>query len=141
MALQKMNEGGLPDLSMYEPRIQELVRSGAIPHADAAWMNEYSKTKGDSRVETSKGMHKDLSEKYQNFYDRVRSGEIPDPYKANPATPKATPAPKGGGGGGGGMPKVNRDITKNYKKGGKISSASKRADGCAVKGKTKGRMV
>jgi hypothetical protein len=39
------------------------------------------------------------------------------------------------------MPKVNRDITKNYKKGGKISSASKRADGCAVKGKTKGRMV
>ena len=26
-------------------------------------------------------------------------------------------------------------------KGGKISSASKRADGCAIKGKTKGRMV
>jgi hypothetical protein len=28
-----------------------------------------------------------------------------------------------------------------YKKGGSVSSASKRADGCAVKGKTKGRMV
>ena len=28
-----------------------------------------------------------------------------------------------------------------YKKGGKVSSASKRADGCAVKGKTRGRMV
>jgi hypothetical protein len=27
------------------------------------------------------------------------------------------------------------------KKGGKVSSASKRADGCAIKGKTKGRMV
>ena len=27
------------------------------------------------------------------------------------------------------------------KKGGKVSSASGRADGCAVKGKTKGRMV
>jgi hypothetical protein len=27
------------------------------------------------------------------------------------------------------------------KKGGKVSSASKRADGCCVKGKTKGRMV
>jgi hypothetical protein len=27
------------------------------------------------------------------------------------------------------------------KKGGKVSSASKRADGCAVKGKTKGRLV
>ncbi len=28
-----------------------------------------------------------------------------------------------------------------YKKGGKVSSASKRADGCAVRGKTKGKMV
>jgi hypothetical protein len=28
-----------------------------------------------------------------------------------------------------------------YKKGGSVSSASKRADGCAVKGKTKGKMV
>lgn len=30
---------------------------------------------------------------------------------------------------------------KAYKSGGSVSSASKRADGCAVKGKTKGRMV
>ena len=30
---------------------------------------------------------------------------------------------------------------KEYKKGGKVSSASKRADGCATKGKTKGRFV
>jgi hypothetical protein len=28
-----------------------------------------------------------------------------------------------------------------FKKGGKVSSASKRADGCAVKGKTRGRIV
>ena len=51
------------------------------------------------------------------------------------------PKSGGGGSGGGGMPKSNRDITKNYKKGGKVSSASSRADGCATKGKTKGRMV
>ena len=38
--------------------------------------------------------------------------------------------------------KVGMGMTKNnYKKGGKVSSCSKRADGCAVKGKTKGRMV
>jgi hypothetical protein len=30
---------------------------------------------------------------------------------------------------------------KGMKKGGKVSSASKRADGCCVKGKTKGKMV
>jgi hypothetical protein len=51
--------------------------------------------------------------------------------------------PKGGGGGGGmgGNKLSNRDLTKAYKKGGKISSASKRADGCCIKGKTKGKMV
>jgi hypothetical protein len=31
--------------------------------------------------------------------------------------------------------------TKSMKSGGKVSSASSRADGCAIKGKTKGRMV
>jgi hypothetical protein len=131
-----MSEGKLPDLSMYTPRIQELVKSGAIPYADAAWMNEYSKTKGDSRVETGKGAFKDNSEKMQNFVNRMRSGEIPTPPQF-----KATVGGGGGGGGGGGILKSNRDLTKNYKKGGNVSTASKRADGCAVKGKTRGRMV
>ena len=31
--------------------------------------------------------------------------------------------------------------TKKYASGGSVSSASKRADGCATKGKTKGRFV
>ncbi len=30
---------------------------------------------------------------------------------------------------------------KGYKSGGMVSSASKRADGCCVKGKTRGKMV
>ena len=34
-----------------------------------------------------------------------------------------------------------RARTTPYKKGGSVSSASKRADGCAVRGKTKGMMV
>lgn len=42
-----------------------------------------------------------------------------------------------GGSGGGGIPKLNRDLTKNMKAGGKVSSASKRADGCAIRGKTR----
>jgi hypothetical protein len=38
--------------------------------------------------------------------------------------------------------KINKATNySGYKKGGSVSSASKRADGCAVKGKTKGRMV
>jgi len=44
----------------------------------------------------------------------------------------------GGSSGNMGMPKLNRDITKNNKAGGVIkSSASKRADGCCIKGKTR----
>ncbi len=48
------------------------------------------------------------------------------------------PKPKGGGGGGG-IPSDKMDKMKkmNYKAGGKVSSASKRADGCAIRGKTK----
>ena len=48
--------------------------------------------------------------------------------------------PKGGGGGGGGIPSDKMDKMKkmNYKSGGKVkSSASKRADGCAIRGKTR----
>lgn len=47
--------------------------------------------------------------------------------------------PKVGGGGGGGMGtgKMNRDISKNYKSGGKVKSASSRADGIAIRGKTR----
>jgi hypothetical protein len=46
-----------------------------------------------------------------------------------------------GGGGGGGIPKVGPKRPTEMKKGGMVSSASKRADGCCVKGKTKGRIV
>ena len=40
--------------------------------------------------------------------------------------------------------KASGEVSKfdeNYKRGGKVSSASKRADGIATKGKTKGRIV
>jgi len=45
----------------------------------------------------------------------------------------------GGGGGGAGIPKTGKK-PYDFKKGGKVS-ASSRADGCAVRGKTKGRMI
>ena len=37
--------------------------------------------------------------------------------------------------------KIVDTVKKAFKSGGKVSSASKRADGCATKGKTKGRMI
>lgn len=66
----------------------------------------------------------------------VRSAE---PYKGKAYSDTAIKSSggSGGGGGGGGMPKLNRDITKNMKKGGTIKSASARADGIAIRGKTR----
>lgn len=61
-------------------------------------------------------------------------------YKKVPGLSRA-----GGSGGGGdfglGIQKMNRDIKRTYKKGGSVSSASKRADGCIIKGKTRGKIV
>jgi hypothetical protein len=54
-----------------------------------------------------------------------------------------TPRSGGGGGGGGMMPDLEGlkgRRPKLYKKGGKVKSASSRADGCAMRGKTRGMM-
>ena len=47
----------------------------------------------------------------------------------------------GGGASGGGDFSGMKGLDKPYKSGGKVSSASKRADGCCTKGKTRGKMV
>ena len=60
---------------------------------------------------------------------------------------KSAFSPRSGSGAGGemgfGIQKMNKPLGRNFKKGGKVkvSSASKRADGCCIKGKTKGRIV
>jgi hypothetical protein len=93
---------------------------------------KYNPTEKDPKAKAAE--NEDMKDKRQPKSDLIRQAEI-DKMK------EILNKPKTGGGGGGGMPKLNRDITKNMKTGGKVSSASKRADGCCVKGKTKGRMV
>jgi hypothetical protein len=56
---------------------------------------------------------------------------LPPKRDPNPTTP---PAKKPGS-------SSSQNLPDNLRTGGKVSSASSRADGCAVKGKTKGRMV
>lgn len=53
-------------------------------------------------------------------------------YKKVPGNTRAS----GGGGGMGGNKLSNRDLTKAYKSGGKVT-ASSRADGIAIRGKTR----
>ena len=89
----------------------------------------------------------ETAKKFESALEKARAevSKITEQVKSEPKyTGKAysdtgprTGPTSGGFGGGGGMPKLNRDITKNYKTGGKVSSASKRADGCCIRGKTK----
>jgi hypothetical protein len=76
--------------------------------------------------------NEEFKDKRQQKSDLIRQAEI---EKMKEILNK----PKVGGGGGGGMGtgKMSRDITKNYKAGGKVKSASSRADGCCIRGKTK----
>ena len=102
---------------------------------------------------------KDEFDKYtKDMFDKNPSKPIvdPDAREFSKMPPKlgreeTKEAPKkiggGGGGGGGGSGSLEKGMMGGrfkptlHAKGGMVSSASKRADGCAIKGKTKGRMV
>jgi hypothetical protein len=67
-----------------------------------------------------------------------KSGFAIGPQNINPVRPMSAAGPKTGVAI---SPANINPIRPRMKKGGKVSSASSRADGCAVKGKTKGKMV
>jgi hypothetical protein len=69
-------------------------------------------------------------EKYVNEGKALK--EARNEYKKVPGLSRA-----GGGGGAGGDFSGMKGLDKPFKAGGKVSSASKRADGCAIRGKTK----
>ena len=104
----------------------------------SAFDEELAKQKEDrqDKAKSKAAENEEFKDKRQPKSELIRQAEIE-------RMKEILNKPKVGGGGGGGMGtgKMNRDISKNMKAGGKVSSASKRADGCCVKGKTKGRMV
>jgi len=73
--------------------------------------------------------YKDASQT-EPVYDGVK--RLGDAFRSAKAERKAASADRAS--------RVN-EMGDAYKKGGKVSSASSRADGCAVKGKTKGTIV
>ena len=105
-------------------------------------------------------LEKSKAERLKDMADKVKIAPLPegtpnidkaiskmDELRAQMEARKAARAAAkdsgGGGGGGGSMTDPMERKTKPYNKakGGIIKSASKRADGCAIKGKTRGRMV
>ena len=103
---------------------------------------------GRPSVETQQKMRKIDSEAGDKFKEKylaeIEANRVLREMERDKAIDKARDFVKHGksvfspsGGGGGGMPKLNRDITKNMKAGGKVKSASARADGCCIRGKTR----
>ena len=79
-------------------------------------------------------VQKDFAERLQKYIDQGKEERAArNEFKKIEANTRVG----GVGGGGMGTGKMSRDITKNYSKGGKVKSASARADGCAIRGKTK----
>ena len=81
---------------------------------------------------------KQFAEKLEKYVNEGKVlNEARNEHKKVPGLSRAASPSGGAGGDFSGM----KGLDRPFKAGGKVSSASKRADGCAIKGKTKGRMV
>jgi hypothetical protein len=107
---------------------------------------------GKSFIERmQRGMKNDDPEIKKQFAERLEKyvnegkalNEQRNEYKRNLGT---SPIPSGGGGAGPALGDIEKMMSgkikkPTYKKGGNVSTASKRADGCAQRGKTKGKFL
>ena len=108
------------------------------PPKEKFGLSEYDKAAEKVKLENEKA--KAEAHKMAEEHRAKIEAERPRTYTERLQDMGRLPKPTGGGGGGsGGMGtgKMNRDISKLYKSGGKVKSASARADGCAVRGKTR----
>jgi len=125
-------------------RDKEKAKEEAKAKKEARLNAEYDKIRGEIGVNQATKARRDKD---------IKSGQasllLDDPYKdpnraemekravKDQDAKAARSSSKGGGGGGAGIPKVGPKRPTEMKKGGKVSSASKRADGIAIRGKTR----
>lgn len=103
-----------------DPGYKEVHEKYNPPEKDQKAKAAENKEFGDKRQQRSKLIQQTEMAKINEIFERSKGGG-------------------GGGGGAAGIPKTGKK-PYDFKKGGKVS-ASSRADGCAVRGKTRGRMV
>lgn len=104
--------------------------------------SEYDKTVEKLKQEKAKAEISKMAEEQRAKVEAERPRTYTERLQDMGRLPKpSVGSGKSGGGGAGGDFSGMKGLDKPFKAGGKVSSASKRADGCAIKGKTKGRMV
>jgi len=102
--------------------------------AEARENAERDKEKAREKARARAVENADYADKRQPKSDLIRQAEL-DKMKEILKMPKSGGG--GGSGGGAGIPKVGPKRPLDMKSGGSVSSASKRADGCAIRGKTR----
>jgi hypothetical protein len=105
--------------SEYDKTAEKLNKEQAAEKARA----ELSKIAEEHKAKTKAESPRTYTERLQDM------GRLPKPSVGS--------GKSGGGGGAGGDFSGMKGLDKPFKTGGKVSSASKRADGCAIRGKTK----
>ena len=115
----------------YTPPKEKVIPSEYDKAAEKV-KQESDKAKADARKMAEEQRAKVEAERPRTYTERLQDmGRLPKP---------SVGSGKSGGGAGGDFSGM-KGLDKPFKAGGKVSSASKRADGCAVKGKTKGRII
>ena len=96
--------------------------------------SEYDKAAEKVKQENEKA-RAEASKMAEEHRAKVKA-ESPRTYTERLQDMGRLPKPSGGGGAGGDLSGM-KGLDKPFKAGGKVSSASKRADGCAIRGKTR----
>ena len=96
--------------------------------------SEYDKTAERVKQENEKAKA-EASRMAEEHRAKVKA-ESPRTYTERLQDMGRLPKPSGGGGAGGDLSGM-KGLDKPFKAGGKVKSASKRADGCAIRGKTR----
>jgi ABC-type Fe3+-hydroxamate transport system substrate-binding protein len=111
-----------------------LPKKESFPKTTAAFVEicRYDAERAARKAEKAKAEVHDIAEKHR----AKTEAERPRTYAERLQDMGRLPKPSGGGGGASGIPKTGKK-PYDFKKGGKVSSASKRADGCCIRGKTK----
>jgi hypothetical protein len=133
----KKFEGGGDVYDNYEKRsrINDVIRKeGLAPYEIKELEMKRPKDKIDKTI---KPIGSSIGKGPRDSFNYEKAEKALADYRARMGSDAGGKTISSGSGGGGGIPKLNRDLTKNMKTGGKVSSASKRADGCAIRGKTR----
>jgi hypothetical protein len=106
----------------------------------AAYLKNAEQTAGSGTSAMARAKIKEASEAARRNYEMSQKEDLMKGYKPR-YTPSASAPKTTQGAAYSKKPFMPDEVDTGYKKGGSVSSASKRADGCAQRGKTRGKMV